>query len=140
MKFQCYKPRPLVSCYGRFHYERALYYCRVCHESRVPLDEQLGVGARTSTPRLQRVMAYLAGHLSFGVVSQAVHECFELDLNRETIRQVAEAVGGQARQWEEGERAHYEQVGPTLQRAAPRRGSLNATANKWAFRMGALWR
>ena len=36
-----------------------------------------------------------------------MRECYELGLNRETIRQVAEEVGGEALEWEGRERAHY---------------------------------
>lgn len=115
---QKYLRRPVLCCFGRFSYERAYYYCRACHVSRLPLDEALGVSERQCSPRLQRVLAFLSAHLSFGVVAQAVQECYELGLNHETIRQVAEEVGGEARDWEERERAASEQGV-----VAPRRGA-----------------
>lgn len=121
LRVQKYLRRPVICCFGRFSYERAYYYCRACHQSRFPLDESLGVGERECSPRLQRVLAYLSAHLSFGVVEQAVRECYELGLNHETIRQVAEDVGAQARAWEERERQVYEESavvpGPTTGRA-----------------------
>ena len=83
---QQYLRRPVLCCFGRFSYERAYYYCRACHVSRLPLDEALGVSERQCSPRLQRVLAYLSAHLSFGVAEQAVRECYELELNHETIR------------------------------------------------------
>lgn len=124
LSVQKYLRRSVLCCWGRFSYERAYYYCRACHTSRLPLDEALGVGGRQCSPRLQRVLAFLSAHLSFGVVEQAVRECYELELNHETIRQVAEEVGGEARAWEERERAACEQaiVAP---RPAPR------TAKTW---------
>lgn len=117
---QNYLRRPVVCCFGRFAYERAYYYCRACHRSRLPLDEALGVGAREYSPRLARVLAYLSAHLSFGTVEHAVRECYELELNHETIRQVAEEVGSEARDWEERERARYEKGAPAPRPAATR--------------------
>ncbi|MGH9901203.1 MAG: hypothetical protein ACRD68_05110 [Pyrinomonadaceae bacterium] len=49
--------------------------------------------------------AYLAAHLSFGVVAQALAECHGVEVSAETVRQVAEEVGAEARVWEEAERA-----------------------------------
>lgn len=117
---QKYLRRPVLCCFGRFSYARAYYYCHACHRGHLPLDEALGVGARQCSPRLQRVVAYLSAHLSFGVVEQAVRECYELELNHETIRQVAEEVGAEARAWEQRERERYEQSAVAPRRAAKR--------------------
>src|ERR1700758_4559484 len=43
LSLQAYLSRPVLSCFGRFSYERAYYYCRSCHQGRFPLDEQLGI-------------------------------------------------------------------------------------------------
>ena len=110
LSVQRYIPRTILCCFGSFDDERAYYYCRVCHRSRLPLDEVLGVGARQISPGRQRVVAFLAAHLSFGVVEKAVGECFGVEVNKESIRQVAEEVGAEARAWEERERAAYEQA------------------------------
>ena len=110
MKFEGYRPRQLVSSFGVIKYERAYYYCRQCRRGSVPLDEQLEVSGRAVTPRLQRLIAFLAGHLSFGVVAQALQEIQQLEVNREIVRQVAEASGAQARSWEEAEEARYRQA------------------------------
>jgi len=111
MRLQGYLWRAVVSCVGRFAYERAYYYCRACHESRIPLDERLDLSARECSPRLQRLVAFLSAHLSFGVVAQALTECHSVAVSTETVRQVAEEVGQEARAWEDKQRARYEQAG-----------------------------
>jgi len=84
----------------------------------VPLDEQLELIGRAVTPRLQRVIGHLAGHLSFGVAAQTLAELQQIELNREVVRQVAEASGAQALAWERAEETRYRQrelrpAGPT---------------------------
>jgi hypothetical protein len=108
MKFQCYLRRRLVSCVGTLTYERAYYYCRTCHLSHIPLDQRLGVGEREVSPRLERIISFLSAHLSFGIVEKALAECFEMEVNAETLREVAEEIGEEARQWEEEQRRTLE--------------------------------
>lgn len=110
MKFENYRRRQLLSSFGVIKYERAYYYCRQCRCGCVPLDEELELNGRAVTPRLQRLMAFLAGHLSFGVVAQALQEIQQLEVNREVVRQVAEASGWQALSWEQAEEASYQEA------------------------------
>ncbi len=110
MKFEYYRSRQLLSSFGVIKYERAYYYCRQCRCGCVPLDEELELNSRAVTPRLQRLMAFLAGHLSFGVVAQALQEIQQLEINREVVRQVAEASGSQALGWERAEEASQRQA------------------------------
>jgi len=110
MKFENYRSRQLLSSFGVIDYARAYYYCRQCRCGCVPLDEQLELNGRAVTPRLQRLMAFLAGHLSFGVGAQALQEIQQLEINREVVRQVAEASGAQALSWEQAEEACYRQA------------------------------
>jgi hypothetical protein len=58
------------------------------------------------------VPAFLAAHLSFGVVERLLFEAYEVQVSAEMIRQVAEAVGAEAREWEERKRTHYEEIAP----------------------------
>lgn len=108
MKFQRYANRRVISGFGRFKYERAYYYCGGCRQGRAPLDERLQVGRRQVSPRLQRVMGFLSGHLSFPVVGKAIKESLGVVVSDETIRQLAHDLGQQARQWEEQQRQAYE--------------------------------
>lgn len=108
MKFESYRRRQLLSSFGYLNYERAYYHCGSCRQGYMPLDEQLELSGRMVRPRLQRVIGYLAGHLSFGVVSEALKEVQQIDLNREVVRQVAEASGAQALAWEQAEEASYQ--------------------------------
>jgi len=118
MKFENNRKRQLLSSFGFMSYERAYYYCGVCRQGCLPLDEQLELSGRLVTPRLQRVIGYLAGHLSFGVVAQTLAELQQIEVNREIVRQVAEASGEQALGWERAEEVAYRQR--ELQPARPR--------------------
>src|SRR6267142_1649803 len=109
MKFESYRRRQLLSSFGLINYERAYYYCGVCRQGCMPLDEQLELSGRMVTPRLQWLIGYLAGHLSFGVVAQTLAELQQIELNREVVRQVAEASGEQALAWEQAEEASHRQ-------------------------------
>jgi hypothetical protein len=117
MNYQGQVSRRVTSGFGKFRYERAYYYCRKCHRGRVPVDEQLKTTEHQVSPRLQRVLAFLGGHLSFEVVQKAVRECYQLDLSDEAIRQVAEEVGQEARQWEDQQQQVWAQQ--ALQRKRP---------------------
>jgi hypothetical protein len=117
MNYQGQVSRRVTSGFGKFRYERAYYYCRKCHRGRAPVDEQLKTTEHQVSPRLQRVLAFLGGHLSFEVVQKAVRECYQLDLSDEVIRQVAEEVGQEARQWEDQQQQAWAQQ--ALQRKRP---------------------
>jgi len=103
MKFQRSRPRPVISVMGRWRYERA-YYCATCKLGYAPVDESLAVGAREVSPRRQRVIRFLSGHLSFPVVGQTLPESYELTVNEEPICQVVEEIGQEARAEEDQQR------------------------------------
>jgi hypothetical protein len=109
MPLQGYSSRAVISLFGRFSYRRAFYYCRQCQQSRVPFDDHLEIGARRCSPRLQRLSAFLAAHLSFATVEKTLAEGFDVALSAEAVRQIAEEIGDQCRDWEERQRLHYEQ-------------------------------
>jgi hypothetical protein len=118
MKFQPYRLRPIISCCGSLRDERAYYYCGQCHRGNTPLDEQIGIGHRQLSRRLQRLIAFHAGHLSFGVVEQTLNEGYKLEISEETIRHAAEESGDKARCWEDAQRQLYQQPESALPRRA----------------------
>lgn len=136
MKFESYRRRRLLSSFGFINYQRAYYYCGVCGQGCMPLDEQLELSGRTVTPRLQRVIGYLAGHLSFGVVSQTLKEVQQIELNREIVRQVAEASGEQARAWEQAEQAANGQRELQTARARPKTWIIECDGKHVGFQDG----
>jgi len=73
------------------------------------VDEQLGLGSRAVSPRLDRLVSFLGAHLSFGVVEKALRESHELEMNREVVRQLAEESGERAREWETQQETEAEQ-------------------------------
>lgn len=108
MPLQGYLSRTVISLFGRFSYYRAFYYCRACQHTRTPFDEQLGLGKRLCSPRLQRVVAFLSAHLSFSTVTKTLSECLQVELSAEAVRQIAGEVGRQCQDWEQQQRQSYE--------------------------------
>lgn len=123
---QGYLSRSVVSLFGRFSYKRAFYYCRPCKQSRIPFDEQLALGDRSCSPRLQRIIAFLSAHLSFPTVSKTLRECFDLEVSAETVRQIAEDAGRQCQDWQQRQRHNYEQLGVETR-------SRNRTPKTWVI-------
>ncbi|MCS6806676.1 MAG: UPF0236 family protein [Blastocatellia bacterium] len=138
MKFRRYARRPVISGFGRFSCERAYYYCRRCGQGRAPLDEQLQISHRRVSPRLQRVIGFLSGHLSFAVVGKSLKESLQIEVSNETIRQVAAEWGQQARDWEEQQRQMYEEAPVVSQprRAQPKTWVLEVDGKKIGYQDG----
>jgi len=131
MSFEGYRRRQLLSSFGPVMYRRAYYHCRQCHHGKTPLDERLEVGHRAVTPRMWRLLAFLAGHLSFGVVEKAFEESLGLVVSREVVRLVGERVA--AKRWL-GSRRKRLATGRKSKglggSAAPRLGSSSVTGRR----------
>lgn len=136
MKFESYRERRLLSSFGSLSYERDYYYCGHCRHGAVPLDERLGLGGRSVTPRLQRLIAFFGGHLSFGVVKKALWESHQLEINREVVRQVAEESGGQALNWERAEAARYRLQELAANKGAAKTWIIECDGKKVGFQDG----
>lgn len=122
MKFQRYRPRPILSSFGPLSLDRAYYYCGYCHSGSAPLDDRLELARGELSPRLQRVMAFQSAHLSFGVVKQSLKESYELEISDEAIRLISEQIGQQARNWEDQQALCYsEKPLPSQQPTQPPR-------------------
>jgi hypothetical protein len=138
MKFQRYSGRPLISCFGPLRLERAYYYCRHCGAGSTPLDEALKLGPRQLSPQLERVVAFHSAHLSFEVVKKSLVESYQLGLSDEAVRLASEAVGQQARDWEDQQAGHYQDQ-PLPQRQPqqpPRTWILEIDGKKVGFQDG----
>lgn len=133
-----YASRSLISLFGSFTVRRAFYYCRACQQRRTPLDEQLALGRRQTSPRLQRLVAFLAAHLSFSTVEKTLREAFAVELSAEALRQIAEEVGDECRAWEENQRQHFEQREPDKAplRAAPKTWVIEVDGKLVGFQEG----
>jgi hypothetical protein len=138
MKFVNHRQRSLLSSFGPLAYVRAYYYCQHCRQGEAPLDARLGLGQRTLTPRLHRLVSFHSGHLSFGVVEKTLKESHELELNREVVRQVAEESGAQALAWELAEEAREQQEALELRGAqrAPKTWIIEADGKKVGYQDG----
>jgi len=102
LKFQRYAQRPVRSLMGEVRYTRAYYYCRACGRGCAPLDKKLGQSEREISAGVERKLAQLSAHLSFGEVESVLQE-FGVTLSDRQIETVAEAVGDRAVQLSQAE-------------------------------------
>ena len=87
------RPRHLQGLVGDYTLARPYYRCAVCHESRVPLDEELGVGVGALSPGLARVACRLGIEDSFGESVNALEEALRVNVAREADRRITEGIG-----------------------------------------------
>lgn len=92
------RTRHLVGLVGDYALRRAYYWCTVCGQSQVPLDEAVGLGAGTVSPGLTRVVARAAVDAPFTAAVEQVQETLGLGatLSAETARRLAEQIGAVA--------------------------------------------
>jgi hypothetical protein len=77
---------------------RPTYVCTRpdCGRGYAPLDEQLGLGAPTLTPRLARVACRAGSTTAFAEAAAHLEEELGVAVSGETVRRVSEAVGAVA--------------------------------------------
>src|SRR2546423_9240758 len=90
--------RHLQGLTGDVTLRRPTYVCTrtACGQGYAPLDEQLGLGAPTLTPRLARVACRAGITTAFEEAAAHLEEELGVDVSDETVRRVSEAVGAVA--------------------------------------------
>jgi hypothetical protein len=90
--------RHLQGLTGDMTLHRPTYVCTrtACGQGYAPLDDQLGLGAPTLTPRLARVACRAGITTAFEEAALHLEEELGVAMSGETVRRVTEAVGGVA--------------------------------------------
>src|SRR2546421_273225 len=90
--------RHLQGLTGDVTLRRPTYVCTrtACGQGYAPLDEQLGLGAPTLTPRLARVACRAGITTAFEEAAAHLEEDLGVAVSGETVRRVSEAVGAVA--------------------------------------------
>lgn len=101
LRYQRDTIRQVRSLAGVVSYKRAYYYCRDCGESQCPKDTELGQGSREISAGVERCLALLSAHLSFGTAAKVLAEVGRVELSARQVETVAEAVGAEAERRDE---------------------------------------
>jgi hypothetical protein len=90
--------RHLQGLTGDVMLQRPTYVCTRtdCGQGYAPLDDQLGLGAPTLTPRLARVACRAGSTTAFAEAAAHLAEELGVAVSGETVRRVSEAVGAVA--------------------------------------------
>jgi len=89
---------------GWVRFERSLYVCPRCGQTRYPGDEELDIVNTSRSPGVRRQVARLGAKEPFAQVAQDMAELAGVRVSRKDAERVSETVGAQMEQWQEAER------------------------------------
>jgi hypothetical protein len=84
---------------GHIAFDRRRYHCRSCAGGSVPLDAWAGVGARSVTCGVRRMLTLAGTSWSFDRASAHLAEFCHLAVSDDTIERVCQEEGERARRW-----------------------------------------
>ena len=87
----------ITTLYGKLEIERTMLYDRKTKESVMPKDEYIeitGLPFAMTKAMMTETAFYGQNQTSFGAASDMIQRAMGLEINRETVRQVSEYVGG----------------------------------------------
>ena len=93
------KPKPLMTILGEVSYQRSMYQCPGCGETRVPGDEELDVVGTTRSPGLRRMMARAGSQTTFKEGREDLRVYAGIDVSAKDVERVAEVIGQQMEVW-----------------------------------------
>lgn len=98
------KPKSLMTILGEVSYQRSMYQCSGCGETRFPGDEELDVVATTRSPGLRRMMARAGSQTTFKEGREDLKVYAGIDVSAKDVERVAETIGQQMEAWSAEER------------------------------------
>jgi len=84
---------------GCVEFERSLFVCSLCAQTRYPGDEALGIVGTSYSPGVRRQVARLAAKETFFEVSVDMRELARVEISRKDAERVAETVGEKMETW-----------------------------------------
>ena len=117
-----YRTKAVQTVVGWIEVRRAYYHCQTCHHGHAPLDQSLGLGRDSHSPRVRRLASQFGALLPFTQAAATLSAATRIQLSPSTLRVVSEAVGTRrevalqhqvAHAWQDGVPEH---TGPTSAR------------------------
>jgi hypothetical protein len=113
MESRGWKPKLLMTILGEVFYQRSMYQCPACGETRYPGDEELDVVGTTRSPGLRRMMARAGSQSTFKEGREDLKIYAGIDVSAKDVERVAEKIGQDMQGWSEKEQRQV------VARAAP---------------------
>jgi hypothetical protein len=115
------QPRQIVTRNGVLSFDRACYYCAVCHKTFAPDDKILGLDTGSTTLQVREWTAYLCAMLPFAEAATTLELLTRVNLSAATMERISLLVGRslRAQQKEEAHKHHLDHLPES--RVRPRR-------------------
>lgn len=94
--FGC-RERVVMSRHGELRVVRRYYHCPVCQAGFAPLDQQLGLDAHATTPKVRAWLADLGSEAAFETAARRLATFTDVDLSESTAARVTVEVGRRLR-------------------------------------------
>jgi hypothetical protein len=115
MESQGVRGKELMTILGSVPYERSMFTCPACRETRYPGDEDFDVIGTTRSPGLRRMMARAGSQSTFKDGRDDLRIYAGLEVSAKDVERVAERIGQEMEAWGQEERKR------TLAEAGPER-------------------
>ena len=97
------KEKSLVTILGEVSYQRSMYQCSTCGETRYPGDEELDIVETTRSPGLRRMMARVGSKSTFKEGREDLKIYAGIDVSAKDVERVAEIIGQEMEVWSKDE-------------------------------------
>jgi hypothetical protein len=99
MESQGLKRKELLTILGQVAFERSMFQCPVCQDTRYPGDEALDIVGTTRSPGLRRMMARAGSQTTFKDGRDDLTIYAGLQVSAKDVERVAEGIGQQIEAW-----------------------------------------
>jgi hypothetical protein len=96
--------KPLVTILGPLDYQRSMFQCPECGQTRYPGDEQLDVVETTRSPGLRRMMARAGRKSTFKEGHDDLKIYAGIEVSAKDVERVSERIGADMESWSEKQR------------------------------------
>ena len=109
-RFKELRTKTFLSVVGQVRLRRPYYLCSHCSKGQHPVDSELGVADRESSPGVRRMEAMVGSNAPFGRGCEPLKVLAGLEVTAKAIERTAEAIGGDIAQRQRQEIARAKQL------------------------------
>lgn len=113
------RPKTITTLLGKITFRRSVFKNASGTQTRIPLDETLGVEGTAFSPGVHRMMARAGSRTSFADASSDLSVYARLDITPKQIQRVSEEVGRAVEDWICEQKPEPQKPGGTTTRSTP---------------------
>lgn len=98
------KGKELLSILGSVEYERTMFQCTVCGQTRYPGDEELDIAGTSRTPGVRRMEARAGSKTTFKEGRDDLKIYAGITVSAKDVERVSEGIGEEVENWSAAER------------------------------------